>query len=432
MPPALERLFALEVFGIKLGVRNIAALCETLGHPERAFASVHVAGTNGKGSVTAMVHQALMAAGVKAARYTSPHLSDLRERFVIEHASVDTDRLIAAAERVLAAAADLQRHGVLDAPPTFFEATTAIAFDLFRAAAVEVAVIEVGLGGRFDATNVITPRVSAITSIGLDHQAQLGNTLAEIAFEKAGIIKDGVPVVVGPVAPEAEAVIARVARERNAPLVPAAEGVERQARFEDGRAVLRLRTPQHDYGERRLGLLGAHQLDNALVAVRTLEMLHDERRLTADAIGRGISDASWPGRLEWVPLENGSHLLLDAAHNPDGASALADHLARWHPERPALVFAAMRDKDAASMLQRLLPHVGAVFVTSPDTPRATAPETLASVVRELQSTHVVEAVASPVGAVRAALATTSTVCVAGSIFLVGEVRAAVEARAILP
>ncbi len=197
----LDRLFALETFGIKLGLANISTLCDALGHPERAFASLHVGGTNGKGSVTAMSHAALRAAGIHAARYTSPHLVDLNERFVIGDQPVDDSELASAATDVLDTADALVAANRLPNPPTFFEATTAIAFELFRRNKVKVAVLEVGLGGRFDATNVVHPVACAITSIGLDHQQHLGDTIEQIAFEKAGIVKPGVPVVAGRLPP---------------------------------------------------------------------------------------------------------------------------------------------------------------------------------------------------------------------------------------
>ena len=193
----LDRLFALETFGIKLGLDNISRLCAALGHPERTFASLHVAGTNGKGSVTAMAHAALAASGLRAARYISPHLVDLTERFVIGDTPVSMDALQRTADDVLDCADDLIATGALAVHPTFFEATTAIAFELFRRAGVDVAVIEVGLGGRYDSTNVIAPVAGAITSIGFDHQQHLGDTIEAIAFEKAGIIKPGRPVVTG-------------------------------------------------------------------------------------------------------------------------------------------------------------------------------------------------------------------------------------------
>src|ERR1700682_772361 len=193
----LEWVFGLEQFGIKLGLDNITLLLDALGHPERAFRSVHVGGTNGKVSVTAMVDAALRAAGHRSARYTSPHLIDLNERFVIDGRQVTDEALRDSASRVRSAVESLRIDRALATPPTFFEATTAVAFELFSRAAVEAAVLEVGLGCRLDAPNVLSPTMSAITSIALDHEMYLGPTLRHIAIEKAGIIKPGVPVVVG-------------------------------------------------------------------------------------------------------------------------------------------------------------------------------------------------------------------------------------------
>src|SRR5437868_5488470 len=196
MQDSLTWLFALEQFGIKFGLDNISTIVARLGHPERAFHTLHIAGTNGKGSVTATIDAALRAAGHRSARYTSPHLIDLAERFVIDGHPIDAATLRETAALIGETIATLRATGALEVQPTFFEATTAVAFELFRRAAVQVAVIEVGLGGRLDSTNVITPVVAAITSIALDHQQYLGPTLADIAFEKAGIIKPGIPVVV--------------------------------------------------------------------------------------------------------------------------------------------------------------------------------------------------------------------------------------------
>src|SRR6185436_5400886 len=191
----LEYLFGLELFGIKFGLDNIRALVASLGHPDRTFQSVHLAGTHGKGSVTAFVDAALRAAGHRAARYTSPHLVDLTERFAVDGKPVSQAELVAVIEHLRSRIEELIAAGTLQAQPTFFEVTTAAALELFRRAHVDVAVLEVGLGGRLDATNVITPRVTAITSIAFDHEKYLGRTLGEIAAEKAGIIKPGVPVV---------------------------------------------------------------------------------------------------------------------------------------------------------------------------------------------------------------------------------------------
>ena len=429
----IERLSALEVFGIKLGLANIAALCESLGHPERAFRSLHVAGTNGKGSVTAMVHTALRAAGLRAARYTSPHLVSLNERFVIGDAPAGDAELRAAAGRVLDAADALVARGKLPAPPTFFEAVTAIGFELFREARVDVAVLEVGLGGRFDATNVVTPAVTAITSIGFDHQQHLGSTLASIAFEKAGIIKPGVAVVMAPLPAEADAVVRQVAAERGSRVVRADEGARMDARMHEGRAVVEITTPAHRYRPVSLALRGEHQVENALVAIRLLEEAGAAGiSVPPDAIECGLADAVWPARLELLELPGGRRLLLDAAHNAEGAAALARYLARWHPERPPLVFAAMRDKDVRAILEALLPVVGPVVTTAPATRRAADPEALAGEVRALDPAREVASDGDPARAVDRAFAKGRLVCVAGSIFLAGEVRGAFERRAILP
>src|SRR6187431_17914 len=200
-------------------------LCAALGHPERSFASLHIAGTNGKGSVTAFAHRALLAQGIRAARYVSPHLVDLSERFVIGHEPVDPRTLKDAADEVLGVVDRLQSDGTLAVTPTFFEVTTAMGFEMFRRAGVQVAVIEVGLGGRFDATNVLTPAAAAITTIGMDHQQHLGSTVAAIAREKAGIIKNGVPVVVGQLPADALAVVQTVADERGSDVIEAHAGV---------------------------------------------------------------------------------------------------------------------------------------------------------------------------------------------------------------
>ena len=428
----LERLYALEQFGIKLGLANIQSICEALGHPERAFASLHVAGTNGKGSVTAMAHAALRASGVLAARYTSPHLVHLHERFVIGDAPVADADLESAAARVLDCADTLVARGTLPAPPTFFEATTAMAFELFRQAGVRVAVFEVGLGGRFDATNVVAPVATAITSIGFDHQQHLGDTLEQIAREKAGIIKPGVATVAGALPANAWPVVLEVAAEHGARVVRAVEDSEVVSHIDDERPTIEVRTPQHLYGPLTLALRGEHQIQNALVTVRLLE----EARaagvpVTFEGIERGLSHAVWPARLEVLAFEGGRELLLDAAHNADGAASLARFLARYRRERPPLVFAAMRDKDVAAILRPLLPVVGAIIVTAAPSPRASAPEELAAAARALDPSRSVAVEPDPVRAVERAWIDAPLVCVAGSIFLAGAVRGALHPRAIV-
>jgi dihydrofolate synthase/folylpolyglutamate synthase len=418
----LAYLFSLEQFGIKLGLDNIRALLEALGNPERAFTSVHIAGTNGKGSVTAMVDSALRAAGRRSARYTSPHLIDLTERFVVNGKPVTHEALIAAVGHVRDVAAGLQSSGRMEVHPTFFEVTTAVAFDLFRDAGVEIAVCEVGLGGRLDATNVLAPSVTAITSIAYDHQQYLGDTLAEIACEKAGIIKPGVPIVVGDLDPSADEVIAAVAREREATLVRAHEGVAVHRRTTpDGRQTMRLRTPAHDYGHVELAFAGAHQVHNAVVAVRIIEQLFTRGvNVPPPAVVEGLASVRWPGRLDRRTLSDGREALLDAAHNPAGAAALASYLVE-RGEKPPMVFAAMRDKDTSGMLRALTPAVSAVVVTRTSNPRSADPIALADAVRAIAPGLPVVAHDSPTDALAAAWALAPRIVVAGSIFLLGDV-----------
>ena len=426
----LDRLFALETFGIKLGLDNISRLCAALGHPERTFASLHVAGTNGKGSVTAMAHAALVASGVRAARFISPHLVDLSERFVIGESPVTRDALQEAADDVLDCAEKLIANGTLAVHPTFFEATTAIAFELFRRQQVEVAVIEVGLGGRYDSTNVITPLAGAITSIGLDHQQHLGDTIEAIAFEKAGIIKPGMDLVTGAVPDAARDVIARVAADQGARIIDANTDTRVTGSNAEG-STLTIETPENRYGPLSLALRGEHQVGNARVAIRLVEAAR--RRgigVTKEAIERGLTRVDWPGRLERIRVDGGREVLLDAAHNVDGAQALAAYLAT-EPQRPALVIGVMRDKDIEGILAALLPVVSSVIATAAPTPRAIPARDLANRIAAMGARVPVRVEPDPTSAVEQALAASSTVCVAGSIFVVGAVRDALRRRAIL-
>jgi len=293
-------------------------------------------------------------------------------------------------------------------------------------------VIEVGLGGRFDATNVLVPPVGAITSIAFDHEQHLGHTLAEIAFEKAGIIKAGMVVVCGFLPPVALDVMTRVATERGAALVEPARDSHVHYEMDEGRARLTIETEKRRYGPMLLALRGEHQVGNAVVAARVLE--------TADAHGvdvpvsavvEGFETVNWPARLELVQLSEGRRVLLDAAHNPEGARALRSYLAAWHPDRPALVIGLMRDKDADAIGRELLPVTSAVFATAAATARAMPANELAACVRVLDAQRSIHVYADVGAALDAALRTSTTVCVAGSIFLAGEARECLEQRGIL-
>jgi dihydrofolate synthase/folylpolyglutamate synthase len=416
----MDSLFRLEKLGIKFGLDNIRTLCTALGSPETAFQSILIAGTNGKGSVTAMVEHALRSAGVRAARYTSPHLIRLEERFFIDGAPVDADAMREAADDVQRVVAQLIESRRLEGHPTFFEVTTAMAFELFRRYQVEVAVLEVGLGGRLDSTNVATPVAEAITSIDLDHQAMLGSTIGEIAFEKAGIIKPGTPVVVGETKPEAVKVIARVCDEQGARLIHAAEGVQMRTRLlADGRTALELTTPVRQYAPMTVSLRGRHQVANAVTAVRLLETL--PWNIPERAIAAGVSDVNWPGRLDLIQVAQDRTILLDSAHNPAGAFALANFLAETRRDALPIVFAVMRDKDAAGMLTALAPHASALVITAPRTARASSVDDLADLARRTVQSVPILTARDPAEALERAWQRASLICAAGSIFLIGEI-----------
>lgn len=418
----LDFLLGLERLGMKFGLENMTKLCVELGNPERTFRSVIVAGTNGKGSVSAMVSSALHAAGHRTARYTSPHLERLEERFVIDEQEVSTDELRSAATAVQSAVEQLMASAALETHPTFFECATAIAFELFRRARTDIAVLEVGLGGRLDATNVVTPLAAAITSIALDHEAQLGGTLTSVAREKAGVIKTGIPVVCGPLPADADRVIAETCRERDARMIRTIDRVTTTVEVSGGGTIVSLHTPHHRLDRVPLALGGRHQAINAATAVTLLEELHSLNvRVDGDAILAGLTATKWPGRLERFRW-GGSEVLLDAAHNPAGASALAEYLqaARWSDA--TLVFGAMRDKDVAGMIAPLCPSIGRLICTTATGPRAASAAELLAVARAVPGCPAALAIDAPEAALRLACADAARVVVAGSIFLIGPLR----------
>lgn len=417
MTSARSALFDLELFGIKLGLDQIRGLIAALDHPDRAFRSVVVAGTNGKGSVTAMIERGLRAAGYRTGRYTSPHLVHLEERIAVDGAAIAPEELERLAARVLDAAR------ALPAPPTFFEATTAMALDAFRAAAVDVAVLEVGLGGRLDATNAVASVAEVITMIGFDHQQHLGHTIEAIAREKAGIIKPGTIVVLAANPPEVDRIVADAAAAAGAAFVRADAGTSVHAAMRDGRAILDLATPAATYDGVRLALAGRHQIANAITAVRLLEAIAAAGlvRMPAGAIRTALEDVVWPARLE-LRRRGAVDVLIDGAHNAAGARALAAHLAETYGRPLPIVLGLMQDKDAAAIVAALAP-VAAVFVcTAAASPRAATPDGLAAVAARVAPDVAVRVSRDPMDAVDAAAAIGSPVVVAGSLYLAGQVR----------
>jgi dihydrofolate synthase/folylpolyglutamate synthase len=422
-------------FGIKFGLATMRALVAEMGHPERAYPTLLVAGTNGKGSVAAYCDAVLRAPGLRVGRYTSPHLVRVNERIAVDGRDV-TDREFARAVREVRDAAErLVRRGVLEAHPTFFEALTAAAFAHFRRRHVDVAVVEVGLGGRLDATNVADPVASAVVSVDFDHEVYLGRTLAAIAGEKAGVMRAGRPTVVGPVPDEARRALRARARATGARLVEASRG----ARFSapggptlpgEATDTLDLRTPGAFHAGLR-PLPGLHQRDNLLVAIRLLEEAQKEG-LPVDLrkVPAAVARTRWPGRLERIAGD--PPLVLDGAHNPAGARALAAHLAGGPPF--VLVFGAMADKDVPGLARALFPEAEAIVLTRPRVSRAASPEELArragrvgarawrepSVARALRLARRLARAHGP----------DTAVVVAGSLYLVGAVKALLLRKAV--
>jgi len=357
------------LFGMKFGLETMRALVAEMDHPERAYPSLLIAGTNGKGSVAAYCDAALRASGLRTGRYTSPHLVRVNERITVNGRVIGDHALGAAVAAVRHAAQRLVRRGTLAAHPTFFEVLTAAAFEHFRRARVELAVLEVGLGGRLDATNVVEPLASAIVSVDFDHEVYLGRTLAAIAGEKAGVLRKGRATVTGPLPPEASAAVRAQARAIGARVVDAAS----RSRWQPAGDGFDLRTPRALYRGLR-PLPGAHQRANLLVAVRLLEEARAAGvAVDLSALPAAVSRTRWPGRLERVA--GAPALLLDGAHNPAGARALAAHLREGPPF--VLLFGAMADKDVQGLARELFPLAQAVVLTRPPrVPRAEAPDAL--------------------------------------------------------
>jgi dihydrofolate synthase/folylpolyglutamate synthase len=381
----LAWLYGMQVFGIKLGLERTREFLETLGWRQGEEHYLHVAGTNGKGSVCAMLESLCRAGGLSTGMFTSPHLVTFRERIRVNGNMVDREEIARRLARI---------HTVCDAmetPPTFFEITTALAFEIFREAKPDVIILETGLGGRLDSTNVIRPLVSVITSVGMDHTHILGGTLGEIAAEKAGIIKQGVPVVTGPLAREAAEVVARVAVERGAPLSEVAEPL---TGFE-------------------IGLRGPHQRMNASVALSVLEAAG--LALTPAQIAEGLRAVQWPGRFQQV-RHAGRIFILDGAHNPDAARMLA---ATWCETygtvRPSVILGIVRDKDAETICRELAAIAGEFVVVPVRNARGTSPEDLQRIASAWGPARVSPSIEAAIAA-----AGESPTLITGSLFLVGE------------
>ncbi|RDW19754.1 bifunctional folylpolyglutamate synthase/dihydrofolate synthase [Oceanobacillus chungangensis] len=406
--------------GMKLGLDNITKLMELLGNPQNKLKFIHIAGTNGKGSTASFINQVLIKAGYKTGLFTSPYLERFNERIKINNQDVPDNQLSDITNLIKTKIDEMEDK------PTEFEIVTAIAFQYFYEQQCDVVVLEVGLGGRFDSTNVIEkPLLSVITSIGLDHQAFLGNTLAEIAFEKAGIIKENSQVLLYPQTSEVEAVIHRVAAERNS-TVDKADFTElkRITNSIDGQTFY-----YNGYQELRISLLGEHQLKNAAIAIEAIEILrHAGLTIHEDDMREGLAETKWPGRFEIInrdPL-----VVIDGAHNLDGIHALVLNIRQLFSGRRIIgILGILKDKDYQHMIEEVSPVIDQFITVTPDNPRAIPADELASYLIE----HRIPAIAADSYDAAVELAYQESgekdvICAFGSLYYIGEIKRVVQQR----
>ncbi|MGA2660107.1 MAG: folylpolyglutamate synthase/dihydrofolate synthase family protein [Verrucomicrobiota bacterium] len=397
---AIQFLYHLRWFGAKFGLGNTFKLAELAGNPQERLRFIHVAGTNGKGSTCAMLESVYRAAGLRVGLFTSPHLVAFGERIQVNRRPVSQPEVarLAASLRQWVEQFPAAEH------PTFFEVVTVMALRYFAARQCDLVVWETGLGGRLDATNIVTPLASVITNIQFDHQMWLGETLADIASEKAGIIKPGVPVITGAEAPEALEVIAAKARQQNAPLT----------------LVTPADAQRPPLDTLHLPLLGRHQKANAAAAVAAVRVLAPQIPVSDSTLCAGLGRVRWAGRLQLATLPSGQKLLLDGAHNVGGAQMLASALREYFPSaKPALVLGILRDKDWAAMCRILAPLAGRILLAPVHSERTAEPPALAEACRSANP----QVSVSEFPSLAAALADTARdafVTVAGSLYLIGE------------
>ena len=413
----IDWIHARQLFGKKNGLDNMTALLGALNDPHKNLRIVHVAGTNGKGSVCAMIECALGANGLKTGMYTSPFLCHYRERISFSGQSIDEDAFVRAGERVRRIV-DALPKGIV---PTAFELGTAIAFCAFEEAHVEFAVIETGLGGRLDATNVVWPQICVITNIALDHVEYLGDTVEKIAWEKAGVIKPDVPCVLYPAEKCVKDVFESVACSVGAQLIYAQDTPIKNASESMCGASFQLAMAHWGTVGVSINLPGAHQVENARLAMIALEKLAlTDRRIDRDACARGLEQTIWPGRLEWIK----DNILLDGAHNPQGADVLCNYVRRFLAGRKiVLVTAMMQDKQPEAFVHRMAGVIDLAVVTQLNMPRALNAQPLAGLYAQAETQAItMPDASSALEYAHGCIGENGIILVAGSLYLVGETR----------
>lgn len=420
-------LYRLQQHGMKFGLDNIRRLMAALDNPQDAFRSVHIAGTNGKGSTAAMIESMLRTGGGKTGLFTSPHLVSFTERIRVNGKEITENEVVNLADEVRRVADD-----VPDFSPTFFEVTTAIAFLYFRKSGIDWGVIEVGMGGRLDATNVLMPEASVITPVGIDHREFLGDSLKEIAGEKAGIIKRGVPVITAPQHPEVMEVLVRKSEECGAARYAYGKDFAAEMTAEDLTGIRIDYQGISAYRGLAVQLAGRHQAVNAAVAVRTVEEISRAYPSLRCDIPLGLKHARWPGRLEFV--KEHPPVLIDGAHNPQAASMLAAYLKKALElySRIILVMGIMTDKDREGIMEPLLPLASEIIFTAPAYGRAASPEMLAAQARAKgYFSKTAESVADALVMAEDLYLQGDLIVVTGSFYTIGEAEEALGRKGIL-
>jgi len=414
----LDAMFNLRRFGMKLGLDTITAVLKRLGNPQTQFNVIHIAGTNGKGSTASMLAAILQTSGFKVGLFTSPHIIKFNERIQINGIPISDAAVVRAYQKVHRANENIREL-------TFFEMAAAMAFSVFEQKEMDWAIIETGMGGRLDATNVLLPGISIISNISLEHKEYLGNTLSKIAAEKAGIIKPGVPIVTAAKQPVVRQTIEKKARELKAPLFRLGRDFTVRR---SGHNRFHYYGLDHTFRQIEIALLGHHQIENAALAASCCEVLQRKGfEVPETAIRKGLVTVQWPGRLEVVSQE--PYMVLDGAHNLAAVKALARYLKSASDKKWTLVIGIMDDKPYEKILVALLPHCHSVIVTRPSAGRGLAPEILAKTgatygLKVTTASTVAEALEMAVHNWKPG----EGICVAGSLYVIGEAKSYLEKR----
>ncbi|MBI5788460.1 MAG: bifunctional folylpolyglutamate synthase/dihydrofolate synthase [Candidatus Schekmanbacteria bacterium] len=419
---SLQYLYSLQRMGIKLGLNNIGQLLQSLGNPQDKLKSVHIAGSNGKGSTCAYLADILKAAGYKTGLFTSPHLIDFTERIKINGEQIPKDQVVKLSNKIQQVIGENPQFAGQTNYPTFFEVVTALAFAYFWAEKVDFVVLETGMGGRLDATNVVVPMLSVITNICLEHTVYLGDTLEKIAYEKAGIIKNGIPLLTAAEQDEVIKCFSQTCREKSSPLHRLQDEVKIDIKQRWPWQIFSLQTPTGKFSDLRINMLGDYQLQNTALAVRSAQILAENGLLIGESdIRQGLFATSWPGRLQ--VLNASPWIILDGAHNPAALSLLVPNLELFPYQKLIMVIGMMEDKDLDAML-KLLDKVDILILTQAGIGRAASVQKIAGKMQNFPG-QIIFSQNVKQGLQNALMCAQKEdlICVTGSLYVVGEAQA---------